>query len=397
MSTSFRTERVRKPVTRRLTRLTNARLTAARRIPGATGLAPPFVAWFDRPSGDTVTHHNGRVCLFVGWVFARSGGTVTVRAQVDGGRVVESTASDPRPDVSEVLADTFPVDPACGFSFYLDLPPLDATAVGVTVEFDDGAEVSRPLRFRVAPEPDLLDLDTYEGHSEAKHEVAARYLSGTGVEFGALHQPLAPDLDGCRFRYVDRLTRETALDTFPELRPHADEFIEPDFLIDLTTEDLSPLAPHGFDFFIANDVIEHLPNPLKFLRDVHDVMKPGALFFLSAPDRDCTFDARRELTTTEHLWREYQKGTTTVSRAHLREFVTNTTPEFASWSRKARRAFYEEQLERSIHVHVWDQASFDDFLDWAIYRLELQLDIAERVPSREAMGSMTYILRKLAN
>jgi SAM-dependent methyltransferase len=195
-------------------------------------------------------------------------------------------------------------------------------------------------------------------------------------------------------RYVDRLTREQAIAAYPELRVHAGEMVEPDFVIDLATEDLSPLRGHGFDFFIANDVIEHVPNPLKLLRDVHDVMKPGALLFLSAPDRDFTFDIRRPLTTNRHLWREYKRGVSEPSPAHLREFVRNTAPQVFSWNAADRDEYLEGQRRRSFHVHVWDQASFDDFLDWAARRLDLRWRVVDRVPSRSARGSMSYVLRR---
>jgi SAM-dependent methyltransferase len=182
--------------------------------------------------------------------------------------------------------------------------------------------------------------------------------------------------------------------TFPELAAHVDDMVSPDFLVDLDTEDLSALRPHGFDFFIANDVIEHVANPLKLLRNVHDAMKPGALFFLSAPDRDYTFDAQRPLTTPDHLLQEYERGTTTVDRDHVRDFVRGTRPEMLTVSREEQDAYFDDQLRRSIHVHVWDQASFDEFLGFAIERLGLHLEIVDRVPSRDALGSMTYLLRK---
>jgi SAM-dependent methyltransferase len=328
-------------------------------------------------------------------VVSTTGRPVTVIARLNGEVVVEAPATEPRPDVSTVLAPALAADPRCGFSLYVDLPaPTDPPAT-ISLEYSDGENVSKPTRYTVGAEPDLLNLDTYEGSSQRKNDLAARYLHGRGVELGALHQPLPVDPASATVEYVDRLTREQALATFPELVPHAAQFVEPTFLIDFATDDLSALEPEGFDFFIANDVIEHLPNPLKLLRDLYDAMKPGALLFLSAPDRDYTFDARRELTTNRHLWREYKRGTTEPSRAHIREYVRSTTPQVLAFKRWQRKSIYEDHRRRSIHVHVWDQTSFDAFLAWAIARLDLRLEIVERVPSRAALGCMVYVLRKL--
>lgn len=378
-----------------INRLTKAWLFSVGLVPGAGALLPAFLGAVDEPSGRKVVGHNGRVCRFRGWVVSRTGRPVTVLARLDGGPAIQTPVSEPRPDVSEALWPAFRVDPACGYSFYVDLPPAAGSPHTVSLEFSDGQNLSKRERFPVAAEPDLLHLNTYEGMSRAKNELVARHLRGRGVELGALHQPVPLDPDRGSVQYVDRLTREQALATFPELLPHETQFVEPDFLVDLATEDLSVLEPRGFDFFIANDVIEHLPNPLKLLRDVHDAMKPGALFFLSAPDRDYTFDARRPLTTRRHLWREYKRGTTDLTRAHLREYVRGTTPHVLSFRARDRKAVYEDHRRRSIHVHVWDQASFDEFLDWAIARLDLRFEIVERVPSRDAVGCMVYVLRKL--
>jgi 2-polyprenyl-3-methyl-5-hydroxy-6-metoxy-1,4-benzoquinol methylase len=34
-------------------------------------------------------------------------------------------------------------------------------------------------------------------------------------------------------------------------------------------------APHLFDLVTANPVVEHVPDPERFLRSVHEVLKPG--------------------------------------------------------------------------------------------------------------------------
>lgn len=358
-------------------------------------MAPVFIASVDKPAGRRVIRHNGRVCRLAGWAVSTTGRPVTVIARLNGTVVGETPVDQPRPDVSTVLAPGLSANPRCGFSLYVDLPDLTGPPITVSLEYSDGENVSKPTRFTVVDQPDLLNLDTYEGASPAKNDLAARYLRGRGVELGALHQPLPVNPARATVEYVDRLTRAQALATFPELVPHAEQFVEPTFLIDFATSDLSELRPHGFDFIIANDVIEHLPNPLKLLRDMYDAIRPGALMFLSAPDRDYTFDARRALTTNRHLWREYKRGSTEPSRAHIREYVRSTTPHVLSFKRWQRKSIYEDHRRRSIHVHVWDQASFDAFLTWALRRLALRLEIVERLPSREAFGCMVYVLRKL--
>jgi len=44
------------------------------------------------------------------------------------------------------------------------------------------------------------------------------------------------------------------------------------------------------------------------------------LLFLTVPNKEHTFDKRRKLTSSEHLWQDYQNGESIISKAHLRDF-----------------------------------------------------------------------------
>jgi SAM-dependent methyltransferase len=310
---------------------------------------------------------------------------VKVCARVGDEPPIEFPITEARPDVIEALGPAYRItDRNCGFRFDVNVPDDGGESVAVAVEFFDGEFVATSPQFRIR---------RTEGDGATKESLAYAHLRGEGVEFGALHLPLDVDRSRCVVRYVDRLSKEEALARFPELRSHYD-FVDPDFLIDLDRSDLSELGPHRFDFFIANDVIEHVANPVRFLRNVHDVMKSGAVLFLSVPDRDYTFDHTRELTTTEHLWEEYDRGVTTVSTAHLRDFIEHTEPGGLPRNPLRRRRLYRFHRERSIHAHVWTQASFDDFLARTSERLGLAFEIVDRAESHNTAASMVYVLRR---
>jgi len=151
---------------------------------------------------------------------------------------------------------------------------------------------------------------------------------------------------------------------------------------------LTALGNHEFDFIIANHFIEHLVNPIQFLEGCSTILKEDGKLFLTVPDRDHTFDCHRKLTTQKHLWRDYQKGESTISNAHMRDFLRNKQivdtphPEVARYFLEnglpldyyngnklplnpfKRERLYDFHRERSIHVHVWNRASFDKFLSW---------------------------------
>ena len=112
-------------------------------------------------------------------------------------------------------------------------------------------------------------------------------------------------------------------------------------------------------------MIEHLVNPVRFLKLIHDVMRPNAILYLSVPDKSYTFDKNRAPTSYEHLWNEYQEDTKILSIEHLNDFILNITKDHIEPNRKVKMYFKNDKLplnwfkkkkiytlhkERSIHV-----------------------------------------------
>ena len=236
--------------------------------------------------------------------------------------------------------------------------------------------------------------------------LANNYLLGKGVEFGALHNPLKIDGSKALVLYADKYSKSDLVQNFPELKKIRESIVETDIFLDLDRDDLQVLIEHDFDFYIANHVIEHLINPLKFLDRLNRIMKPGSYLYLAVPDKEYTFDRHRELTTWEHLYKEYLGNTTELSKEHLEDFIINITKDhindsvrkkemyddYANWFK--RWSIRQKHRQRSIHVHVWNHHSFNKFITQAIEKLELNLDIVDRVDSSVNKHEMIYILRK---
>ncbi len=245
--------------------------------------------------------------------------------------------------------------------------------------------------------------------SEIRKQYAEKYLQGKGVEFGALHNPLYTP-ENSQVLYVDRFTKKELLGRFPELKDHAASIVSTDITLDLDRSDFSTLIKHDFQFYIANHVIEHLINPIRFLKRIHDVMGKKAILYLSVPDKNFTFDKNRQLTSFEHLWHESKKDTIKLSTEHLNDFILNITKDHVEPGRKKRMYFADDKLplnwlrkrkihtlhrKRSIHVHVWDRSSFDLFLKNTIEKLNLQFTVIDsNISDIGQQDEMIYIIQK---
>lgn len=190
-----------------------------------------------------------------------------------------------------------------------------------------------------------------------KRRRLARWLSGQGIEIGALHQPLElpPDV---RVTYVDHLPVEKLREHYPEL---GDLDLVPVDVIG-TAEDLSSFADGSLDFVIANHLFEHLEYPIKALTEFQRVLRPGGVLYLALPDKRRTFDEKRDLTTVGHLIQEQREGLAEKNRrAHYLDWAENVDGKEAGPAAEMH-ADALMAMPYSIHFHVWRPDTFLDFL-----------------------------------
>jgi SAM-dependent methyltransferase len=229
--------------------------------------------------------------------------------------------------------------------------------------------------------------------SSAKRSHLAGWLTGRGIELGALHQPLAVPA-GVQVEYVDRLGVADLRRQYPELAALD--------LVPVThigsAEDLSDLADESVDFVVACHVLEHLEDPTRALHEIHRVLREGGIFYCALPEPRVTFDREREPTTVEHLMHDHAAGLAS-RRAHFVDWVENVERHQPWWA--TERPDPEERVELlldmdySIHFHVWRPDTFLDFLgavrreDGVIFEV---LDFAGCQPGLD--DEFIFILRK---
>jgi SAM-dependent methyltransferase len=184
------------------------------------------------------------------------------------------------------------------------------------------------------------------------------HLSGQGLELGPGHQPMRLP-DRARVRYVDRWMPDENRALYPELPADA-AFPVPDLVANFDVDRLHAVPSRSQDFVVCSHVLEHLAEPIGFLDEIHRVLRPDGRALVLLPDRHLTFDRDRAPTALAHLVAEYHDGVTSVSDAHIVEFLDCAGSEAAyldvrdlDWHRA-----------RSIHVHCWDREEFAQVLDY---------------------------------
>ncbi len=210
------------------------------------------------------------------------------------------------------------------------------------------------------PAPHLLS----ELGPHARYILAKNYLTGEGIEIGALDKPLtAPP--GVKIRTVDRLPTD-------ELRSHykLPQAVTVDYVCD--AEKLETVPDNSQNFVVANHVFEHMENPIRALQNWVRVVRPGGFLFMAIPDKRYTFDVDRTVTPLQHLLDEYHDSN---------KVETNRRPHYEEWVKLVehdtgcaeKRVAYLMEIAYSIHFHCWTGRELSELLaavSWIGFELE---------------------------
>ncbi len=198
--------------------------------------------------------------------------------------------------------------------------------------------------------------------------LARQFLRGSGIEIGALHEPLWLPRSAAA-RYVDRMDAAGLRRHYPELA--ALPLVRVDVVDD--GETLKTFAPASQDFIIANHFLEHTQDPIGTIRRFLEVLRPGGVLYMAVPDKRWTFDRKRPVTTLEHLYRDHEQGPEWSYDDHVREYGQLVQgcgeAELESYVRELKATGY------SIHFHVWTQQAFLELLIDVRRRLDFPFDL----------------------
>jgi SAM-dependent methyltransferase len=217
--------------------------------------------------------------------------------------------------------------------------------------------------------------------------IARRFIQGSGIEIGALHNPLRMPR-GAQVRYVDRMPVAELRRQYPELEE--EELVEVDVIDD--GERLGSIADDSQDFVVANHFLEHSEDPIGALLNMFRVLRTGGILYLAVPDKRFTFDLKRPTTPLDHLLRDYEEGPEHSRRSHFEEWarLVDDVPE-PDLERHVADLLAKDY---SIHFHVWTQADALELLVALRERFGVSYDLEVAVRNDH---ENVFVLRKLAS
>jgi len=219
---------------------------------------------------------------------------------------------------------------------------------------------------------------------------------GEGLELGAFDFPtVAPGAGSCTFADVRSSQELAALFGVPS------ESVAPvEWVVD-RVRPLSEQIPRRFDYVILCHVLEHVPEPIRFLDDVGALLRPGGVAFLAVPDKRMTLDAPRPSTTIDHLLARHYHGAAGPPITQIMEFARTWDENWRRLATESPREFFawaQGQFESGtadVHCNVWRDEELFEQLDYLVHGGFLPgFEVCLREPNRPPFNEFYVALRR---
>ncbi len=207
---------------------------------------------------------------------------------------------------------------------------------------------------------------------------AAQFLSGQGIEIGALDTPQTVPAH-VTVRYADRFPTDRLRAEYPE---RASQVVPVSIVDDGAT--LQTLQGSSVDFIIANNVLEHLEDPARSIARWFELLRPEGVLFMVVPNRRNSIDHTRPNTPLAHFQEDPAQG----RRQHYLEWAEEA--EGLRDEPAVTRANSLDEANYSIHFHVWDELALAGFLNQTI--LDHQLSFRLRLLGLQRADSETVVV-----
>lgn len=125
----------------------------------------------------------------------------------------------------------------------------------------------------------------------------------------------------------------------------------------MEASDLFAIADEQYDFIVSSHSLEHYANPLKALKEWQRVIRRGGVILAVVPDKRVTFDWRRDITTFDHLLKDYEANVGEEDQTHYNEIMLlhdlSKDPGVESYEHFMMRSSKNYE-NRCLHHHVFN-------------------------------------------
>ena len=196
------------------------------------------------------------------------------------------------------------------------------------------------------------------------------------LEIGAYDRPTFTKQEANIF-FLDVLTQKQLAADAESSPSYKKEAVVPvDYVVE--SNDYGKYVHDTFDAVIADNVFEHISNPIKWLETLQRMLNPDGFIFLCIPEYDQIFDRFRQPTPLAHLINDYIKDVPDLDPEHSLElsllydmnYVKQENVLADRMNMQALRHAYDTP-HFGVHCHAFSSKTFE----YQIIKPMLMLDI----------------------
>jgi len=120
---------------------------------------------------------------------------------------------------------------------------------------------------------------------------------------------------------------------------------------------LSKIVSESYDFVISSNVLEHIANPLKAIKEWLRIIKINGILLLIIPNKNDNFDHNRPLTSFNHLILDFENDIQEDDLTHIDEILKlhdlSKDPPAGNFEQFKKRSLKNYE-NRTLHHHVFD-------------------------------------------
>ena len=265
--------------------------------------------------------------------------------------------------------------------------------------FDSGVQQLRQFvdsdRIIARKAPEFGSLADYRRHYLLKNVDIKRM---SGLEIGAFMRPtVSPDEGSIRF--LDFYSTE-------ELQKQARESGEDESLVVpvayvVKNDYYDAVVRDSFDYIIANHVIEHISNPIKWLRMLQGMLTDNGILFLVIPDKKYNFDKFRTDTPLSYLLSDYLENVSGIQTNDSIDAALYYDMRYVKKENVLSQRLNQDAIKNAmtdkhpgLHSHVFQGELFlDKILKPILYMKLLDFHILDYVYSTQ-IGEFIVVLKK---
>lgn len=124
------------------------------------------------------------------------------------------------------------------------------------------------------------------------------------LEIGAFDYPTYTK-DQVAISFMDWFSPEEHFAAHPDAPERAKKAIAVDYVI--KNKNFSERISEKFDLVVANHVVEHISDLIRWYQNISSILNPNGYLFLAVPHKEYTFDKIRQLTSLADILRNYEE------------------------------------------------------------------------------------------